>query len=106
MNPVEQIEVLVLSAEDLEIYIETDDELRCAYKHMTKEEVLSALDEPLKEIDTDFARRCGDGDAEPPIYWLRVSKSSDGSLGWGYEFLAAREPQPMNGEEKPCSQLK
>ena len=104
MNKGEQIEVLVLTtaAKDLEIYVETDEELRCAYEQMTEEEVMSELDEPLKAIETDYARRCV---TEPSIYWLRVSKDLEGNVDWGYEFLTARAPQPVNGKEKPCSQL-
>ena len=104
MNQVEQIEVLVLSStEDLEIYIVTDDELRRVYEQMTKEEVVSELDEPLKEIEADYNRRCV---TDPSIYWLQVSKDSEGSLDWDFQFLTAREPQPVSGEEELCSQLK
>jgi hypothetical protein len=105
MNKVEQIEVLVLSTEDLEIYIETDDDLRREYEQMTKEEVLSELDEPMKEIDADCACLCLDGRPEVPIYWLRVSKDSDGSLEWDFQLAAVIEAESVNPEEKPCTQL-
>ncbi|HXN41755.1 MAG TPA: hypothetical protein VN918_08215 [Myxococcaceae bacterium] len=107
MNKVEQIEVLVLAtaAEDLEIYIETDEELRQTYKRMTQEEILAELDEPLTEIDVDRACLSLDGGTQVPIYWLRVSKDSDGSLDWDFQLAAVIEAESVNPEEKPCTQL-
>jgi hypothetical protein len=108
MSRVEQIEVLVLSAEGLEVYIDMDedDELRQTYKRMTNEEILADLDEPMKEMDADRACLCLDGRTEVPLYWLRVSKDSDGRLEWDFQLAAVIEAEPVNAKETPCSQLK
>jgi hypothetical protein len=105
MNPVEQIEALVLSQEDHVIYIDMSDELRQTYKRMAEEEALTELDEPLTEIEVDCACLGLDGGAEA-IYWLRVSKAADGKLEWDFQLVAVIVPEPTSEEEEPCSHLK